>query len=85
MEVAAGAWYPKGWCRIPGSAKPHRGGDPVALGTPPPPPSSSPGTVGFRLRLPKGVTEVSIPFAKAGGRGRVIVWRGGDPSGAALC
>lgn len=84
MEVAAGAWYPKGWCRIPSSAKPHRGGDPVALGTPPPP-SSSPGTVGFRLRLPKGVTEVSIPFAKAGGRGRVIVWRGGDPSGAALC
>lgn len=62
---------------------PRRG--PGGPGDPPPPPSSSPGTVGFRLRLPKGVTEVSIPFAKAGGKGRVIVWRGGDPSGAALC
>lgn len=49
------------------------------------PPGLSSGTFGLRLRPPKGVMEVSIPFAKAGGRGRAIVWCGGDPSGAALC
>lgn len=54
MEVAAGAWYPKGWCRIPGSAKPHRGGDPVALGTPPPPPARPRGLSDFGCVSQKG-------------------------------
>lgn len=72
---------PKGCCCIPGSAQPHLRGGAVALGTP----GLSSGTFGLRLHPSKGVMEVSIPFAKAGGRGRAIVWCGGDPSGAALC
>lgn len=82
MEAAAGAWVPKRMLLYPRQcpAPPRRG-----PGGPGEPPGSSPGTFGLRLRLSKGVMEVSIPFAKVGGRGRTIVWRGGDPSGAALC
>lgn len=81
MEAAAGAWYPKGCCRPPAAPSPTAEGTQWPWG----PPGSSPGTFGLRLRPPKGVTEVLIPFAKVGGRGRAIVWHGGDPSGAALC